>query len=150
MALRLQLGPLIGAEVKEHVGPDWTILVADRNRHVRDFLRRELEAEGYAVVVARDGHEVWDILKGSDPPDLLILDLEIPYLEDLEKQALFQEQNPRVPLIIHSFAEDIPGRANLANATAFLEKNEDPARLKAVVAEVLNKFSPRAASDGQV
>ena len=34
------------------------ILIADRNRHVRDFLRRELGAEGYQVEVARDGREV--------------------------------------------------------------------------------------------
>ena len=28
------------------------ILIADRNRHVREFLQRELEAEGYQVTAA--------------------------------------------------------------------------------------------------
>ena len=51
------------------------ILIADRNRHVRDFLRRELHAEGYRIEVARDGREVLNHLQGHEPPDLLILDL---------------------------------------------------------------------------
>ena len=33
----------------------FTILVADKNRNVRDFLRRELSAVGYEVTVAEDG-----------------------------------------------------------------------------------------------
>ena len=36
----------------------FTILIADRNRHVREFLRRELMAEDYCVEVAKDGREV--------------------------------------------------------------------------------------------
>ena len=63
------------------------ILLADRNRHVRDLLRRELSAEGYVVEVARDGREVLERLNGDDPPHLLILDLEIPYLDETEVWA---------------------------------------------------------------
>lgn len=121
----------------------WKILVADRNRHVREFLRRELEAEGYEVQVARDGHQVWNLLNGSAPPDLLILDLEIPYLEELAEQAHLQDQGLPVPLIVHSFGDDSPSGAHLPKAAAFLEKTEDPARLKEVVAEVLGRFYPQ-------
>jgi len=124
------------------LGRGWIILVADRNRHVREFLRRELEAEGYTVQVARDGLEVWRHLNSSAPPHLLILDLEIPYLEELAELAHFKDQQPPVPLVIHSFREDLANAAQVPTVAAFLEKNEDPARLKEVVAEILGHAPP--------
>lgn len=36
----------------------FTLLIADRNRNVREFLKRELIAEGYGVKVARNGQEI--------------------------------------------------------------------------------------------
>uniref|UniRef100_A0A7V4LCA4 Response regulator n=1 Tax=Desulfobacca acetoxidans TaxID=60893 RepID=A0A7V4LCA4_9BACT len=119
------------------MGSDCNILVADRNRHVREFLRRELEGEGYRVKMARDGREVWEAMTGGDPPHLLILDLEIPYVEELVDKIQRSYSAPPVPLIVHSFREKIADESWLAHAAAFLEKREDPAHLKEVVAEVL-------------
>ena len=59
---------------------DFTLLITDRNRHVRNFLRRELIAEGYQVEVAADGRDLLRKISLAGPPDLLILDLEIPPL----------------------------------------------------------------------
>lgn len=118
----------------------WKILVADRNRHVRDFLRRELAGEGYTVMVAGDGREVRELLKSSPPPDLVILDPEIPFVEVLTGPGPAQTEPLRIPLILHIFGEDqSPGTPLLPGAVAFLEKTADPARLKQVVAEVLRK-----------
>lgn len=114
----------------------WKILVADRNRHVRDLLRRELRAEGYEVAEAWDGHEVWQRLTGPDPPDVLILDPDLPYLEDLVEMAQFQEHPPTVPLILYMFREEDPP-VPLPQAAARLEKREDPRPLKEVVARIL-------------
>jgi len=119
------------------------ILIADRNRHVREFLRRELAAEGYQVEVARDGHEILEAINGQNPPILLILDLELPYLTELKVLELLQERLPSLPVVIHSFPLDSdqppPG------AAAFLEKREDTNLLKEVVAELLGKnLLPRA------
>ncbi len=123
------------------MGKAWNILIADRNRHVRDLLRRELAAEGYTVQEARDGHEVWLRLTGPEPPDVLILDPDIPYLEDLVELAYFQE-GVAVPLIIYAFPGD-QAADRLPRAAALLEKREDTDRLKEVVAEVLRHLGPR-------
>jgi CheY-like chemotaxis protein len=120
----------------------WKILVADRNRHVRDLLRRELTAEGYEVAEAWDGHEVWQRLKGPDPPDMLILDPDLPYLEDLVELAHFQEHPPAVPLILYMLREEDPDLP-LPAATR-LEKGEDPSALKEVVARLLKHRQGRA------
>ena len=37
------------------------ILLADDNRNIREYCRRELEDEGYQVTVARDGNEALEL-----------------------------------------------------------------------------------------
>jgi len=124
------------------------ILVADRNRHVRDFLRRELTAEGYLVLVAKDGREVQEFLQGRTPPDLIILDPEIPFLEVLAAPETPQEDKPRIPMILHFFGEDQVLGTRLAGVVACLEKSADPARLKQLLAEVLGHGGRRPPRDG--
>ena len=119
------------------------ILIADRNRHVRDFLRRELSAEGYLVEVARDGREVLGRINGEDPPHLLILDLEIPYLDEPEVWARLKDRQPPLPVVIHTFLPEYPTNLTLPIAAAFLEKKGDTDLLKAVVAEVIGKHYPK-------
>ncbi|MBM4300481.1 MAG: response regulator [Deltaproteobacteria bacterium] len=118
------------------------ILIADRNRHVRDFLRRELSAEGYQVEVARDGREVLERINGEDPPHLLILDLDIPYLEEPEVWAGLKDRKPSLPVVIHTFLPEYPTNLTLPIAATFLEKKGDTDLLKMVVAEVLEKHYP--------
>jgi len=123
----------------ESVNASGKILIADRNRHVREFLCRELVAEGYLVEAARDGREVLQIINGQNPPVLLILDLELPYLTELKVMELLQERLPSLPVVIHSFRPE--SEQYLPGAAAVLEKREDTNLLKEVVAELLGKNS---------
>jgi CheY-like chemotaxis protein len=118
------------------------ILIADRNRHVRDFLQRELSVEGYQVEAARDGREVLERIDGEDPPHLLILDLEIPYLDEPEVWARLKDRQPPLPVVIHTFLPEYPTNLTLPIAAAFLEKKGDTDLLKAMVAEVIEKHYP--------
>jgi len=115
------------------------ILIADRNRHVRELLRRELNAEGYRVELARDGREVVNRIAGEDPPDLLILDLELPYVDEVEVLARLAERQPPLPVVIHTFMPEAANHPAALQAAAFLEKKGDTDLLKAVVAKVLGK-----------
>ena len=121
------------------------IVIADRNRHVRDFLRRELNAEGYQVEVARDGRELLGLISGDAPPHLLILDLEIPYLEEPEVWARLKDRQPPLPVVIHTCLPEYPTNLTLPIAAAFLEKKGDTDQLKAVVAEVIERHYPGGA-----
>ncbi len=118
------------------------ILIADRNRHVREFLRRELTAEGYEVEVARDGKELLGRINGEDPPHLLILDLEIPYLDEPEVWARLKDRRPPLPVVIHTFLPEYPTNLTLPITAAFLEKKGDTDSLKALVAEMIGKHYP--------
>ncbi|MHB8067366.1 MAG: response regulator [Desulfobaccales bacterium] len=124
------------------------ILIADRNRHVREFLCRELTAEGYQVEAARDGREVLQVINGQTPPLLLILDLELPYLIEMKVLETLQELLPSLPVVIHCFQPE--SEQHLPGAVAFLEKREDTHLLKEVVAELLGKNTlprPEASQD---
>lgn len=52
----------------------FTILIADRNPHVRKFLMREFAADGFLVQVAKSGQEVLRLVFSHKHLDLLVLD----------------------------------------------------------------------------
>jgi DNA-binding NtrC family response regulator len=116
---------------------EFHILIADRNRHVREFLQRELKADGYRVQVARDGREVLLTLNSEQPPDLLILDLDIPYegWPDLLKQI--RRCTPAIPVVIHTLLTEYAGHPDLQDTAAFLEKSGNTDTLKKAVRDVL-------------
>ena len=116
------------------------ILIADRNRHVREFLRRELEAEGYRVELARDGHEVWRRLKEAEPPDLLILDPETPYVGELGVLEGLKEHQPALPVVIYTLEEGSAPALETQGQSVCLEK-ENTDRLKAAIAVLLRQKS---------
>jgi DNA-binding response OmpR family regulator len=121
---------------------EFLILIADRNRHVREFLRRELMIEGYRVQVAKDGREVLMITDGAEPPDLLILDLDVPYISGLTILDRLCENNPLLPVVIHAFLTEDSGSFNVQHAAALVEKSGNTDRLKIAVGEVLQRFYP--------
>jgi len=118
------------------------ILIADRNRHVRDLLRREFTAAGYQVQLAKDAHEVLTLINGTPPPHLLILDSELPFLAELAVLKRLRERYPRIPVVIHYFAALEDGGLRDEKGIVFVEKKGDTERLKAVVNEVIGRISP--------
>ena len=104
---------------------NFSILIADRNPHVRRLLERELKADGYQVRVADNGREVLEWAYRLQPLDLIILDLDLP---DIDEQTLFgnlQDRIPVLPIIIHSFQpEGIKLSVNYRHVV-FVEKGEN-------------------------
>jgi DNA-binding NtrC family response regulator len=116
-----------------------TILIADRNSHVRGFLKRELMAEGYDIRLATCGREVLNWAYRLQPLDLIILDLDLP---DIDEQSLFsklQDRIPVLPIIIHSFHPDGAKHAVDNEYAVFVEKGGNSIeKLKAVVNDMLS------------
>jgi DNA-binding response OmpR family regulator len=125
------------------------ILIADRNPHVRKFLRRELAAEGYQVLTAKDGREVLRILDAGEPPDLLVLDLEVPDVSGLEILKKLQDRDLPLPVVVHTFVNESAGHPAVKKSAAFIEKTgENIDGLKAVIGGVLHKcYSERKSQD---
>ena len=121
----------------------FTLLIADRNRHVRDFLRREFMADGYAVELAGDDRELLYFMEAEEPPDLLIVDLEMPCSGDPDAIETILARNPFLPVVVHTFLTEEAAQEVCERAAAFLEKRGNNIdHLKATVLTVLRKYYP--------
>lgn len=61
-----------------------TILVADDEYDLTRTLKAILEREGFRVVTCGDGREALDRLRDDAKPDLVLLDVMMPFLSGLE------------------------------------------------------------------
>jgi len=128
---------------KSHMRDTFIIMIADRNRNVREFLRREFKAEGYLVILAKDGREVLRMTRVGAVPDLLILDLDMPYVDGVKILEQLKDKEPSVPTVIHTTSMEYEGHAAVREAAAFMEKTGNNIdHLKEIVEETLRRFYP--------
>lgn len=66
--------------------PDATpwVLVVDDDDLIRDVVRAVLEGDGYRVLEAEDGQEALRVLRDSDHPLVVLLDVRMPGLSGLD------------------------------------------------------------------
>lgn len=121
----------------------FTILIADRNRNVREFLKREFSVAGFNIKLAKDGIELFNIINHEPPPDLLICDLEMPFSNGLETLEELQQLRPSLPVIIYTFLTEHAGHQAVSKVSAFLEKTgNDVENLRKAVGEALKRNYP--------
>jgi len=114
-----------------------TILFADDCANIREFLRQELEEEGYRVLLARDGTEAVDLVR-SQRPDLAILDILMPQLNGLEAAERIAAIDPRVRVILFTNNDDLCMRdPRSAFAAACIEKGHDFTEVRRTIVSVL-------------
>lgn len=118
------------------------ILIADRNPHVRRFLKRELEAEGYRIRLAESGIEVLKWAFHPDPLDLIILDPDFPDTGAGQLMDKLKDRIPPLKIVIHAFLSDYAAPRDKLSADAFIEKGGNSSEtLKKVILD-LNRRTP--------
>jgi DNA-binding response OmpR family regulator len=123
------------------------ILVIEDEPGIVDFVRRGLEAEGFAVESALDGLEGERlVLKGGF--DAVVLDLMLPGRGGLEILAVVQRATPSLPVIVLTARGEIEDRvAGLeAGAVDYLVKPFSMAELVARVRAQLRVIAQASAS----
>ncbi len=119
---------------------EFTILISDRNRNVRELLKREMSAEGYLIRMAKNGMEVLEWLYENEPLDLLIVDPELPGMAELDILEKIKGRVPSLPIIMHAFSEDCMEYHHASDLVFFVEKKGNSVdRLKQVVSNLLKK-----------
>jgi DNA-binding response OmpR family regulator len=133
----------------------FTILVADRNPRIREFLAREFESSGYQVLLAGDGRDVLRRANVLPPFDLLILDLDITYPSGLTILKKMQARKSPLPIVVHASLEEHKSHP-LVQRTAGIcrKKGNNVAALKEMVGQILrkaypNRFSREPPGEGQ-
>ncbi len=122
---------------------EFTILIADRNRHIREFLKREMRAEAYRVRLARNGREVLRWVYHPDPLHLLILDPDLPAAEEGPLLAKLRDRIPTLTVVVHTFLSDYTHYPPLVSTDVLVEKEGTSIEgLQKVIDKILRKTEP--------
>ncbi len=116
---------------------EYVLLVADSNPYVRSFLKRELTESGYQVKIAGSAKEIFASLKSAAPPDILILDLNMPLKIGLQVLSQLHKLVPRPQVIVYSDLVEYRHHETVQWVNAFVEKNGSPIPLKNAIEKVL-------------
>ena len=127
------------------------ILVIDDDRNFRDLLRLHLTAMGYQVQVADDGVTGGRALL-ADVPDLIISDVNMPFLDGLELLSLLRadESTAAIPVILLSGRSDgdTAAKAVELGAADFLTKPVTRDQLLDSIGACLTRAKNRIAPPG--
>ena len=120
--------------------PDAQILIVDDDPHVRAGMGDILEHTGYTVLEAGDGKTALDRI-GTEPIDLVLLDLQLPRVGGMEVLHQTMAERPALPVVIISGKGTIQTavEATKVGAYDFLEKPVDAQRALLTVRNALEK-----------
>ena len=117
---------------------NFTLLIADRNPHVRTFLQREMTAAGYRVRLADNGREVLKWAFQGEPLDLIILDPDLPDADEAHVLEHLLDRIPMLPVIMHTYSSEYGIGLKDKKDVVFVEKCEDSVEhLKQIANEIL-------------
>ena len=122
--------------------PPGNILIVDDDPLNRRLLAKHLENDGHGTVQFENGFDALAALE-TEPPDLVLLDVEMPGLDGIEVLERLKDHEGlrHVPVIMISGIEDTAAivRCIEAGAEDFLPKPFDPAILRARIGSGLNR-----------
>lgn len=85
------------------------ILVVDDERAIRDALHMILSRRGYEVLLACDGEEALEMVESAHP-DLVILDVLLPYMDGLTACRRLRARGDEVPVMMLTARDTIGDR----------------------------------------
>jgi excisionase family DNA binding protein len=119
-----------GPNASDQTGP--LVLIVDDDERVREYVRVNLEMEGYTVREAANAEEGLNVLEEVSP-DLILLDVMMPEVDGWEMLRRVQERHGvgTIPVVMFSgkVDEDAAGEATARGAQGFLGKPFDPQQL---------------------
>ena len=101
----------------------YTILITDRNPHVRAFLKREMASDGYEVRLAATGQEALELAFGSEPIDLVILDPDLPGMSYSSLKEAIENRIPSLPVVVHGLSSESSLTTDNENGGVFVKKD---------------------------
>ncbi|MCY3023324.1 MAG: response regulator [Planctomycetota bacterium] len=125
------------------------ILVADDDAPTRRLLSAALSLEGlYEVVTARDGAEALKIYHDSPGFDLVLTALAMPAMSGFELTEKIRALGSDIPILVLSSLTTDQSIASALEAGAddYLQKPVDLRKLRAAVAELIDRYRSRRAA----
>jgi excisionase family DNA binding protein len=108
------------------------VLIVDDDPRIREFVRVNLEMDGFAVREAGSADEGLDALE-EEPPDLILLDVMMPKVDGWEMLQRVRERHgvDSIQVIMFSgqVGDDVGDQAEAGGAQAFVGKPFNPQEL---------------------
>jgi DNA-binding NtrC family response regulator len=119
---------------------NFTVLVVDDEKNIREGLCAALEIDGYSVRLAKDGSEGWACIEQGDV-DLVITDLKMPGMTGEALLKKIASESPAIPVIVLTGHGSIDSAVNAMRAGAydFLTKPVNLDRLSFIVKRALSQ-----------
>jgi PAS domain S-box-containing protein len=132
----------VGAAQPWPVGGNETILLAEDDRLVREWVLRVLGAAGYRVVVASDGEEALELfLRHKDEVDLALLDVLMPRRTGREVSRTINGHRPDLPVVFTTgYSDDVLSAEQYQTGPLqILQKPYDAREILLKIREVLDE-----------
>jgi len=123
------------------------VLVVDDEPDVRKVVKMTLTKAGYDVIEAEDGEKAIEAINEGENPlllDVIICDIRMPKINGVEAINYFQQQWPRVPLIV------LTGFPDMEMATGFIKKGAVAYLVKPVGKEQLTNAVAKAIEQREI
>jgi excisionase family DNA binding protein len=104
------------------------VLVVDDDPRIREYVRVNLEMEGYLVREAAGADEALQAID-DQAPELVLLDVVMPGVDGWQMLQRMQERHGSIPVIMFSGQVDAAGDAEARGASGFIGKPFDPQQL---------------------
>ena len=119
------------------------IMVVEDDSSLRDWIQFELGFDGYEVRQAADGALALQELRRGEPPDLILLDVQMPGMDGYQVSSELQRwpEYEAVPIIFLTARTELSDRLTgfAAGATDYLTKPFKMAELKARISALLRQ-----------
>jgi two-component system, response regulator, stage 0 sporulation protein F len=112
------------------------ILLVDDEESIQLLYREEFEEEGYIVDSAYDGIEALAKFR-ENPPDLVVLDINMPGMNGIEVLRQMKEWRANLPIILSSAYQEYKQDFGSWASEAYVVKSANMDELKAAVRKYL-------------
>jgi two-component system response regulator (stage 0 sporulation protein F) len=108
------------------------ILLVDDEEGIQLLYREEFEDEGYEVTTAYNGEEALEEFS-KEPPDLVILDINMPGMNGIEVLRRMKEIDPDLPVILSSAYQEYKQDLGTWASEEYIVKSSNMDELKNAV-----------------
>lgn len=124
----------------------FSILIADRNPHVRNYLQREFIQSCYRVRTAENADTVMADVSGTDGSDLLIIDPDLPDTQGEMLLATLLDRRPNLPIIIHTLRSEDFSPMGQGRVFVVEKQGSSIERLKQIISELEGRIADQHAA----